>query len=56
MQMILVSADTSVDLPDQAIVCHEQIDRPLLRRLALGGLLNGPSRIAPYHHRVGATD
>jgi molybdenum cofactor cytidylyltransferase len=27
----------------------EQLDRRLLRRLALGGLLQGPSRIAPYH-------
>ena len=27
----------------------QALDRALLRRIASGGLLNGPSRVAPYH-------
>lgn len=45
-----------LDLMLPRLLTGEVLDRALLRRLALGGLLNGPSRIAPYHHRVGATD
>jgi molybdenum cofactor cytidylyltransferase len=45
-----------LDLLLPRIHTGEALDRGLLRRLALGGLLNGPSRVAPYHQRVGATD
>jgi molybdenum cofactor cytidylyltransferase len=43
-----------LDLLLPRLLTGEVLDRALLRRLALGGLLNGPSRVAPYHHPVGA--
>ena len=45
-----------LDLLLPRLLTGEVLDRALLRRLALGGLLNGPSRIAPYHHPVAASD
>jgi hypothetical protein len=35
---------------------EDTLDRGLLRRIALGGLLNGPSRVAPFHARIGSGD
>jgi molybdenum cofactor cytidylyltransferase len=43
-----------LDLLLPRLLTGEVLDRGMLRRLALGGLLNGPSRIAPYHQRTGA--
>ncbi len=40
-----------LDLLLPRLLTGELLDRALLRRLALGGLLNGPPRIAPYHQR-----
>jgi molybdenum cofactor cytidylyltransferase len=39
----------ALDLLLPRLLTGEQLDQDLLRRLALGGLLLGPSRIAPYH-------
>jgi molybdenum cofactor cytidylyltransferase len=39
----------ALDLLLPRLLTGETLDQDLLRRLALGGLLLGPSRIAPYH-------
>jgi molybdenum cofactor cytidylyltransferase len=39
----------ALDLLLPRLLVGERLDRALVRRLALGGLLNGPSRVAPYH-------
>jgi molybdenum cofactor cytidylyltransferase len=39
----------ALDLLLPRLLTGETLDRDLLRRLALGGLLLGPPRIAPYH-------
>ncbi len=39
----------ALDLLLPRLLTGEALDQDLLRRLALGGLLLGPSRIAPYH-------
>jgi molybdenum cofactor cytidylyltransferase len=41
----------ALDLLLPRLLTGESLDRDLLRRLALGGLLDGPSRLAPYHRR-----
>jgi molybdenum cofactor cytidylyltransferase len=43
----------ALDLLFPALHTGESLDAPLLRRLALGGLLLGPGRIAPYHAGAG---
>jgi molybdenum cofactor cytidylyltransferase len=46
----------ALDLLLPRLLTGDALDQELLRRLALGGLLLGPSRIAPYHTpRVPAT-
>jgi molybdenum cofactor cytidylyltransferase len=44
----------ALDLLLPRVLTGEALDRRLVRDLALGGLLNGPARIAPYHTRAGA--
>ncbi len=39
----------ALDLLLPRVLAGEPLDRQLLRRLASGGLLHGPSRVAPYH-------
>ncbi len=39
----------ALDLLLPRLLTDEALDRSLLRRLAYGGLLLGPSRVAPYH-------
>jgi molybdenum cofactor cytidylyltransferase len=39
----------ALDLLLPRLLVGERLDRQLLRRIAGGGLLNGPSRVAPYH-------
>jgi hypothetical protein len=39
----------ALDLLLPRLLTGEPLDRDLVRRLALGGLLHGPTRIAPYH-------
>jgi len=39
----------ALDLLLPALLTGETLDHDLVRRLAVGGLLLGPSRIAPYH-------
>jgi molybdenum cofactor cytidylyltransferase len=39
----------ALDLLLPRLFVGEPLDRRLLRRIAGGGLLNGPSRVAPYH-------
>jgi molybdenum cofactor cytidylyltransferase len=46
----------ALDLLLPRLLTGEVLDRQLLRRLAPGGLLNGPSRIAPYHSQTRAAD
>jgi molybdenum cofactor cytidylyltransferase len=46
----------ALDLLLPRLLTGQSLDRQLLRRIALGGLLNGPSRVAPYHSRSGARD
>jgi molybdenum cofactor cytidylyltransferase len=46
----------ALDLVLPRLLSGETLDRAFLRRLALGGLLLGPSRIAPYHAEVRGAD
>jgi hypothetical protein len=46
----------ALDLLLPVLHVGESLDAALLRRLALGGLLEGPSRIAPYHQRLHSND
>jgi hypothetical protein len=46
----------ALDLLLPRLLTGESLDRGLLRRIALGGLLNGPTRIAPFHARTGNDD
>lgn len=46
----------ALDLLLPRVFTGQALDRQLLRRIALGGLLNGPSRVGPYHDRSGAGD
>jgi molybdenum cofactor cytidylyltransferase len=46
----------ALDLLLPRLLTGEVLDRRLLSRLALGGLLLGPSRVAPYHNQVGDAD
>ena len=46
----------ALDLLLPRLLTGESLDRGLLRRIALGGLLNGPTRIAPFHARTGTVD
>jgi hypothetical protein len=39
----------ALDLLLPRLFAGARLDRALLRSLALGGLLNGPGRVAPYH-------
>ncbi|MBV9328281.1 MAG: hypothetical protein JO352_31585 [Chloroflexi bacterium] len=39
----------ALDLLLPRLLTDEPLDQNLLRRLAVGGLLQGPSRVAPYH-------
>ena len=42
----------ALDLLLPRLLTGETLDQGLLRRIALGGLLNGPSRVAPFHART----
>lgn len=44
----------ALDLLLPRLFTGEPLDRQLVRRLALGGLLQGPGRIAPYHTPIGS--
>jgi molybdenum cofactor cytidylyltransferase len=46
----------ALDLVLPRLLSGEALDRGSVRRLALGGLLVGPSRIAPYHTGVRGAD
>jgi molybdopterin biosynthesis enzyme len=46
----------ALDLVLPRLFTGEALDRGLLRRIALGGLLEGPLRVAPFHTRVGTDD
>ena len=46
----------ALDLLLPRLLTGEALDQRLLRGIALGGLLNGPERVAPYHRRVGPVD
>ncbi len=46
----------ALDLLLPRLLTGETLDRRLLRRIALGGLLNGPSRVAPFHAHAGGGD
>jgi len=46
----------ALDLLLPRVLTGEALDRGLLRRIARGGLLEGPSRIAPFHARIGTDD
>jgi molybdenum cofactor cytidylyltransferase len=46
----------ALDLLLPRLLTGEALDRGLLRRIALGGLLDGPSRIAPFHTRSGTDE
>ena len=46
----------ALDLLLPRLLTGEALDRALLRRIAIGGLLHGPSRIAPFHTRAASQD
>jgi hypothetical protein len=46
----------ALDLLFPRLFTGEPLDERMLRRIALGGLLRGPSRIAPFHVRSDAAD
>jgi hypothetical protein len=46
----------ALDLLLPRLLTGEALDVGLLRRIALGGLLLGPGRIAPYHVPIGTVD
>lgn len=52
----LLGQPGALDLLLPRVFTAQALDRQLLRRIALGGLLNGPSRVGPYHDRSGAGD
>jgi hypothetical protein len=46
----------ALDLLLPRLLTGEALDRDLVRRIAVGGLLHGPSRIAPFHTRAASQD